>query len=716
MNRNKLLVAGMIVALAASYLVFDLGQYLSLDVLKASRDSLWRLYVMHPVAATLSFGLAYIGVSLLALPGTWLMSIAAGAIFGFWIGTVVVSFASALGATLAFLAARYLFRETIQRKYGSRLERVNAGMEREGPYYLFSLRLVPLIPFPLINVLLGLTAMRTWTFYWVSQAGMLAGTSVYVNAGTQLAQLQSTSDLLSVELVGAFVLLAIFPWLARAALGLVRRRAVYKGWRRPARFDRNLIVIGAGSAGLVTAYIAAALKAEVTLIERHRMGGDCLNTGCVPSKTLLRSAKVLNLTRKLPEYGLSPANVAADFRAVMRRVHGVIGRIAPHDSVERYAGLGVDCRIGAARLVSPWEVEIVSGERIERLSARSIVIASGAAPAIPPIPGLDQIDYLTSDSLWGLEERPDRLVVLGAGPIGCELAQAFARLGSAVTLVEMLPRLLPREDPDASALVERSLAADGVRVMPGSKAERFIRNGGENAICVVREGKEERVVFDRVLIAVGRRANTRGLELDTLGIPVRRDGTIETDEYLQTRYSNIYACGDVTGPHQFTHMAGHQAWYAAVNALFGRFWKFRVDYSAVPWATFTDPEVARVGLSETEAREQGTAFEVARFGFDELDRAIADGTDQGFVKVVTAGGSDRILGACIVGEHAGDLLAPYVLAMKHGIGLNKILGTIHVYPTLSEAVKHAAGVWRRAHQPAWAMARLPWLHARLRGT
>ncbi len=469
---------------------------------------------------------------------------------------------------------------------------------------------------------------------------------------------------------------------------------------KPRRFDRNLIVIGAGSAGLVSAYIGAAAKAKVTLVEANKMGGDCLNFGCVPSKALIKSAKVAYQMRHADHYGLEAVEPKVPFSAVMERIHKVIAEIEPHDSVERYTGLGVEVLQGYARLIDPWTVEITLNDGgMQRLTTRAIIIATGAQPFVPPIPGLAEIGYLTSDTLWErLRDRstvPQRLVVLGGGPIGCELAQSFARLGSEVTQVEMAPRLMMREDDDAAALVEASLKGDGVKVLTRHKAVACGTDVGGKWLEVEHDGAVRRIGFDEIIVAVGRAPRLKGFGLEELGIKV--DRVVETNEYLQTLFPNILAAGDVAGPYQFTHVAGHQAWFAAINALFGDLKRFKADYSVIPWATFTDPEVARVGLSEAEAKEKKIPHEVTRFGIDDLDRAIADGSARGFVKVLTVPGKDKILGATIVGEHAGDLLAEFVFAMKHGHGLGKILGTIHIYPTLAEANKMVAGQWRRAH-------------------
>ena len=693
-------VAAVVVLAVLLYRHFELGRLLTLDQLKASRDALVGAYQARPVTTLLIYFGVYVLATALSIPGALILTLAAGAMFGLAVGLVVVSFASSLGALLAFLAARYLLRDTVQSRFGRSLAPINEGVRRDGTFYLLTLRLVPVFPFWLINLLMGLTPIGAARFYLVSQIGMLAGTAVYVNAGTQLAAIRTPGDILSAGLLGSFVLLGLFPLVAKAVVGWLQARKQYAGWPRPARFDRNLVVIGAGAGGLVSAYIAAAVKAKVTLVEGHRMGGDCLNFGCVPSKALIRAAKAARQVRKADAFGIVGAGGTVDFAAVMQRVHRVIADIAPHDSVERYTGLGVEVLQGHARITSPWRVDVTLADgSTQSLTTRNIVIAAGARPFVPPIPGLDAVGVLTSDTVWGLTELPRRLVVLGGGPIGCELAQSFARLGSAVTQVEMAPRLMGREDPEVSALVEAALKADGVNVLTGHQAVRAEVVAGEKRL-VVRQGAQEIAVpFDVLLCAVGRTARVTGYGLEELGIPLTPRGTIETNDHLQTRYPNIYAVGDVAGPFQFTHTAAHQAWYAAVNALFGRFRKFRADYRVVPWTTFTDPEVARVGLSESDAQAQGIPYEVTRYGIDDLDRAIADGTAHGFVKVLTVPGKDRVLGVTIVGEHAGDLLAEYVLAMKHGLGLNRILGTIHTYPTLSEANKYAAGEWKRAHAP-----------------
>jgi pyruvate/2-oxoglutarate dehydrogenase complex dihydrolipoamide dehydrogenase (E3) component/uncharacterized membrane protein YdjX (TVP38/TMEM64 family) len=714
MRFRKLVMILAIALLIALFFIFDLGHYLNLQNLKDQQATIAEYQSNNPLLSSAAYFALYVLATALSIPGAALLTLAGGAVFGLLWGTVIVSFASTLGATLAFLISRFLLRDWVSQRFGQRLAAIDDGVKREGGFYLFTLRLVPVFPFFLVNLLFGLTGMKTRTYYFASQLGMLAGTVVYVNAGTQLAKLDSLSGILSPALLGSFVLLGIFPLIAKKLVETVRMNKVFASWKKPVRLDRNLVVIGGGSAGLVTSYIAAAVKAKVTLIEKHKLGGDCLNTGCVPSKALIRSAKFLSHITRSQEFGIDSAQAQYEFADMMKRVQSVIKTVEPHDSAERYTGLGVDVVQGAARIVSPWEVEITRDDGgTQRLTTRSIVIATGARPFVPPIPGIEEVGYLTSDNVWELRELPKRLVVLGGGPIGSEMTQAFARLGARVTQVEMAERIMIREDSEVSELVTQRFRAEGIAVLVSHRAKQFIIEHGEKILIAEHQGKDVRIPFDAVLVAVGRAANLKGFGLEELGIPTGR--TIDTNEFLQTNYPNIYAAGDVAGPFQFTHTAAHQAWYAAVNALFDPLKKFKADYSVIPWATFVEPEVARVGLNEQEAREKGIAYEVTRYDLDDLDRAIADGETHGFLKVLTVPGKDKILGVTIVGEHAGDLIAEYVLAMKQGIGLNKILGTIHIYPTLAEANKYVAGNWKKAHAPQKLLALVERFHAWRRG-
>lgn len=715
MTQSRIFVLILIAAFIGVFFFFNLGQYLSLDALKFQQANIENYRSTNPFIAMVIYALIYIAVTALSLPGATILTLAGGAIFGLASGLIIISFASTIGATVAFLAARFLFRDSIQARFGPRLKAINTGIAREGAFYLFTLRLVPVIPFFMINLLMGLSKMKTWTFYWVSQLGMLAGTAVYVNAGTQLGQIDSLADIFSPGLLASFTLLGLFPLLTKKIVNMIKAKKIYARWQKPKTFDNNIIVIGGGSAGLVTSYIAAAVNAKVTLIEKHKMGGDCLNTGCIPSKALIKSSRVIDLLKHSKDFGIDVIDASADFVRVMDRVQDIVATVAPHDSIERYTELGVEVISGTAHIISPWEVEVETHQGIKILSARSIVIATGARPFIPPIPGIDKVKYLSSDTLWKLRENPGRLLVLGGGPIGCELSQAFARLGVQVTQVEMSPRLLMREDKEVSAMLAEKFIAEGVKVKLEHTAKEFIIENDENILLCEHNGQQVRILFDQVLLAIGRVANTTGFGLEELGVELSDRHTVQVNDFQETNFPNIYACGDVAGPYQFTHTAAHQAWYASVNALFGTVKRFRTDYSVIPWATFTDPEVARVGLNEQEAKEQGIDYEISTYGIDDLDRAIADGEAHGFVKVLTVPGKDKILGVTIVGAHAGDLIAEFVLAMKHKLGLNKILGTIHIYPTMAEANKYVAGVWKKQHKPQTLLNGIIKFHAWKRG-
>ncbi|MAH14746.1 MAG: pyridine nucleotide-disulfide oxidoreductase, partial [Sphingomonadaceae bacterium] len=686
---KRLLIIAALAALVAAYFFFGLGDYLTVEGIKQVAGDVGAYYERNPAQVIAGFFLVYVAVAAASLPGAAVMTLAAGALFGVLVGTIIVSFASTLGATLAFLASRYVLRDGIEARFGERLRTVNQGLESDGAFYLFTIRMIPLFPFFVVNLVMGLTRIGTWTFAWVSQVGMLLGTIVYVNAGTQLARIDSLSGIASPAVLASFALLGIAPWFAKAIIGWIKRRKVYAGFNRPKSFDRNLVVIGAGSAGLVSALIAATVKAKVTLVEANKMGGDCLNTGCVPSKALIKSAKVAEQMRHADRYGITPTEPDIPFGQTIERVMQAIRTIEPHDSVERYTGLGVDVVEGYGKVVDPWTVEIARKDGVtQRLTTRGIVIAAGAEPFVPPIPGLEQSNYLTSDTMWDafakMEHAPARIAVLGGGPIGCELSQALARLGSRVTQVEMAQRVLGREDDEVSALAQASLEASGVEVLTGHRAARV----EPGRLIADRDDSEVAIEFDVLIVAVGRAARLTGYGLEDIGIDTTK--TVVTDDFLATRFPHIYAAGDVAGPYQFTHTASHQAWFASVNALFGQFKRFKADYRVIPAVTFLDPEIARVGLNEREAREQGVEYEVTRYELDGLDRAIAESERQGFVKVLTPPGKDTILGATIVGAHAGELLAEYVLAMKHKLGLNKVLR--NTYFLLSLTLLFSAGI------------------------
>ena len=705
-NMRFLLVA-IILGLIAAYFTTGVGSYLTLTSLKQNQEFLTAQFTDRPLLVSLAFGLVYVLVTALSIPGATILTLSSGAVFGLYYGTVIASVASTLGATLSFLGARYLFRQIAEHRFRERMVSINKGLEKEGSFYLFTLRLIPAFPFFLVNLVMGLTSFSVWRFFLVSQIGMLPGTFVYVNAGTEISKIENLKGILSPSLLISFSLLGILPLISKWVIGNFRSRKYLRKYKKPSQFDYNLIVVGGGSAGLVSAYIASAVKAKVALIEKHKMGGDCLNTGCVPSKALIRSAKIFNYFKRASEFGLESITPQIQFSKVMERVQKVIREIEPHDSTERYSKLGVECISGEAQIVSPYEIR-VNGKT---LTTKNIVIATGARPLVPKIPGLELVQALTSDNIWSLREQPKKLVVLGGGPIGCELAQSFARLGTDVTLIEMSNRIMAREDEDVSEVVTKSFEKESVKILTSHKALRIEKNQNGNRLICEHQAQEVSIEFDQILLALGRKANVSGFGLEQLGIEISNRGTVVADEFLRTtNYPNIYVCGDVTGPYQFTHTASHQAWYVAVNALFSPFKSFKVDYRVIPWCTFSDPEVARVGINENEAREQNIDYQLTKYGIDDLDRAIADSEAHGFVKVLTVPGSDKILGVTIVGHHAGDIITEYVTAMKYGLGLNKILSTIHIYPTLSEANKYAAGVWKKQNAPQFALKVLGKFH------
>ena len=522
MKKSKIIILLIVIALVAAFFIFDLGRFFSLDYFKAQQASIGAYYESHPLQTAAIFFIIYVIVAAASFPGAAVLTLVAGAVFGLVLGTLLVSFASSIGATIAFLISRLLLKDWVQAKFGEKLKALNDGVAKEGGFYLFTLRLVPAFPFFVINLVMGLTPIKARTFYWVSQLGMLLGTIVFVNAGTELAKITSLKGILSPGLIGAFVLLGIFPIIAKKIIDGLKARKVYARWKKPAQFDRNVVVIGGGSAGLVTSYIAAAVKAKVTLVERHKMGGDCLNTGCVPSKALIRSAKLLSHMKRSQEFGIRKAEAEFNFAEVMERVQRIVKEIEPNDSIARYNALGVDCVTGTAKIMSPWAVEITTATGKQTLTTKNIVIAAGARPFIPPIPGLAEVNPLTSDTLWNIRVLPKRLVVLGGGPIGCELTQCFARFGSAVTQVEMAPRIMIREDVEISEMVKKKFESEGVTVLVNHKAKQVVIENGEKYLVVENEGSDIRIAFDEILCAVGRIANTTGYGLEELGIPAKK--------------------------------------------------------------------------------------------------------------------------------------------------------------------------------------------------
>ncbi len=693
-----LVILGVIVLMLWRY---NIGRYFSLVYVKSQLD-VWLALVQENVMIVASvFFALYVLVTAASIPGALVMTLLAGALFGFVGGVVLVSFASTLGATCSFLAARFFLRKSISTKFSTQLEKINRGIDKEGALYLFALRLIPVIPFFVINVVMGLTRMRLLTYMVISQLGMLAGTCAYVNIGRSLASIESISGLLSARVFISFIVLAIIPMLSKKIVDAIKAGRVYKKFKhkKPRKFDLNVAVIGAGSGGLIASYIASVVQARLALFEKAEMGGDCLNRGCVPSKTIISISKLISAHKEGKAVGIEYARPVVSFSKVMKTIHDSIATIAPHDSVERYEKLGVQCVKEEAKITSPWEITT----KTRTITARSIIIASGATPHVPKIAGLREAKPFTSDTIWSLTKQPRSLLVLGGGPIGCELAHAFALLGSSVTVVQRAEQVLHKEDADIAELAQKSLEDAGVSVLTNSTLQEVKKSSSrvsKKYTALVKTAKETKnLTCDAIVVATGRTPSVRGLGLEALGIDMNEDGRIATDEYLRTSIPNIYAVGDVTGTYQFTHAAGHMAWYAAVNALFGKMKKFAVDYRLIPAVTFLSPEIARVGLTEAEARKKGIAYEVTKYEMKELDRAIAERKTKGFIKVLTPPKKDTILGVAVVSERGGEILGEFILAMKHGIGLNKILGTVHPYPTFIEGAKACAGLWKKAHAP-----------------
>lgn len=700
MKASRLIILALLIAAVACFFIFDLGEYLTLESIKSHSGALHGQVQAHPWWARGTFFAVYVALTALSFPGTVVLTLLAGALFGLLEGTLLVSFASNVGAVMAMLISRFMLRDWIQKRFGTQIAAINKGLAREGTFYLVSLRLIPLVPFVLLNPALGLTRVGMWTFWWTTQLGMLPGNAIYVNAGQQLVQLQSLSGILSPSMISTLVLLAVFPLLATRLLTLYKARQAYRGWRRPKRFERNLVVIGGGTGGLATARIAASLKAQVSLFERQRLGGVAVHEGSVPARALSRSANLAHALHHGQPQGVRQQVEDADFAEVVGRVRRLADEAMGCPSAEHYTRLGVEVVMAEARLSSPWTVEVEG----RTLASRAIVIATGSRPWVPPIPGLDAVEPLTCDTLWSLRERPERLLVLGNGAGACEFAQAFQRLGCQVTLASEREVLLEQEDAEAAQAVTAALNADGVELRLGLSPLRVeVVEGERRLICGARDEGELALPFDRVLLALGQSADVEGLGLDALGLRCGDDGSLDVDEYLATRYPNIYAVGSVAGPYGAPHVAEHQAWYAAVNALFGGFRRFTVSERVIPHAVFTAPEIASVGLTEAEARALGVEFDVIRLNLSSLAGAVAEGAGEGFVKVLTEQGEDRILGVTIVGEQASETLAGFVVAMKHKLGLNKLAETVQLGATLGEASRVVAEAWRQQRRPTRAI-------------
>lgn len=473
-------------------------------------------------------------------------------------------------------------------------------------------------------------------------------------------------------------------------------------WVNPEPTERyNIVVIGAGTAGLITAVIAASLGAKVALIERHLMGGDCLNVGCVPSKGVIRAARAWADVRQASEFGLHiPAGVTYDFGAAMARMRKLRARISHNDSAHRYTKLGVDVFIGSGRFTGSGTIHVEGPAGNRTLSFARAAICTGARAAAPPIPGLDEAGYLTNETIFSLTELPDRLAVIGAGPIGCEMAQSFARFGSRVQLFERMSHILPREDADAAEIVQAQMKKDGVEFLFNSTVTGVERRGAEKVIHYDLQGRTNELVVDDILVGIGRAPNVDGLGLELVGVEYDQRTGVKVNAGLQTTNPVIYAAGDICFPLKFTHTADAMAQIVIQNALFPHpfgLGRASTDLLIIPWATFTEPEIAHVGLYEKDATDKGIEVETYTFALDEVDRAILDGEDDGFARIHIQKGTDKIVGATIVAAHAGEMINEFSVLMKAGLGAKIIAGTIHPYPTQAEVNKKVVNLWRKAH-------------------
>jgi len=690
------------------------------------------------------FAVAYALLGLF-LPGA-MLTLGAGFAYGVVVGTAVVCVASNLTAVGAFLLGRTLARDAIAARIGAnpRFAAIDRAVGRQGLKIVLLVRLSPLFPFTLLNYAFGLTRVTLRDYLVGSLVGMLPGTVMYVYLGslvtslTELAAGRPSGGAVQQAfyfggLVATVAVTLYVTHVARRALADVtgdeahaepappvppslvqpddeHNRALLAhvhppGWTNPtpaARYD--LVVVGGGTAGLVSAAGASGLGARVALVERHLLGGDCLNVGCVPSKAMIAAARTAATARETSAFGVRVSGLDVDFAAVMERMRRLRAGIAPHDGAERFTRLGVDVFLGEGRFTGRATLEVDG----RRLTFTRAVVATGARATAPPIPGLEDVGYLTNETVFWLTELPRRLAVVGAGPIGCELAQAFCRLGSRVTALEMLPQVLGKEDPDAAAIVERRLRTDGVAIVLGARIERAERRGRDKVLVYEAGGARREVACDAILVGAGRAPNVEGLGLEAAGVACGRDG-VTVNDYLQTTNRRIYAAGDVASRFRFTHMADALARIVLANALFGG-WK-KASALHVPWCTYTSPEVAHVGLYAEEAKARGHAVDTLTIPMAEVDRAVLDGDEAGFFRVHLERGRDRILGATLVSAHAGETISEVTLAMTRRLGLATLAGVIHPYPTEAEAIRKAADEYNRGRLTPTVKRVLGWLLA-----
>lgn len=714
-------VAGVLIVLALKYFHVQ-------DLLKSALDWIGKLGPWGPV---IFVGL-YVVATVLFVPGS-LLTLGAGAVFGVALGSVCVSISATLGATAAFLVGRYLARDAIARKIEKheKFATIDRAVADEGWKIVLLTRLSPVFPFTLLNYAFGLTRVKLSHYVLASWIGMIPGTVMYVYLGSLVnvgaGHRQRTTGewvLYGVGLLATVTVTVFVTRLARRALAkkigstetvqsskeimsvpsapvLVRPADAHNArlvsnvhppdWQNPSPAPcYNLVVIGAGTAGLVTAAGAAGLGAKVALVEKSLLGGDCLNVGCVPSKAVIRSGRAVFDAKEAGPFGVRVGKpVEIDFSAVMERMRKLRADLSPHDSAQRFANLGVDVFLGEARFASPDTVEVAG----QTLRFKRAVIATGARAVEPPILGLAEAGYLTNETVFNLTQRPARLAVIGGGPIGCELAQAFQRLGSQVSLLHKNAHLLDREDMEAAALVQKAFIREGVALHLNATITRVERSAGGKLVYYEAQGKEETLAVDEILAGAGRAPNIEGLNLEAAGVRYDRRKGVLVNDCLQTSNPHIYGAGDVCLAWKFTHAADFSARIVIQNALFlGR---KKASTLTMPWCTYTDPEIAHVGLYERDARERGVEVDTYVREFKEVDRAVLDGEEDGFVKFHVKKGHDEILGATIVARHAGEMISEISVAMAARIGLGKLASVIHPYPTQAEALRQCGDAYNR---------------------
>ncbi len=714
------LIIGIVIVMSLGFMLLPVK-----DWFLAARGWIDGLGIWGPAAVAA----AYAVLTVAMIPGSAL-TIGSGLIFGFWKGFAVVTVGANLGALGAFLLARTLFRERAEAlARGQKTFRaVDSAIAREGFRIVLLLRLSPVFPFTVLNVLLGVTGISAASYVLANLIGMLPGTLMFVYLGTlgeAAAGTQSLGQtvLRIVGLAATVVVTVVITRIARRALkaasldgganpGVAPEAAPVGAGAKtipgdaydqallasvkptahvnPIPQDRyNLVVIGAGTAGLVTAAGGAGLGAKVALIEKHMFGGDCLNVGCVPSKGIIRAGRAAAAVREAGAFGIRLAGEPRiDFAATMERMRRLRAGIAPHDSVKRFSELGIDVYLGEGRFTGPDEIEVGGN----KLRFQAAVIATGARATFPRIPGIEEVEPLTNENVFTLTELPRSLILLGAGAIGCEMAQTFRRLGSEVTIVIRGNRIMTREDPDAALIVQRKFEQEGIRVLTGSAIKRAEKRGGKKVIVIERDGSEESVEADQILIGMGRAPNVEGLGLSAAGIAYGTEG-VTVDANMRTTNPRVFAAGDICSRLKFTHAADAQARIVLRNALF--FGRARATDLVIPWCTYTDPEIAHVGCYEKEARDRGLAVTTFTVPLEDVDRAILDGETEGFGRIHLKSGTDRILGATVVASHAGDMIGELTMAIQNGLGAGKLASVIHPYPTQGEVVRKLGDAYMR---------------------